>query len=50
LTLPFDYAQGDGQSGRSRELHVDVSSLASGIYFVKVFAKNGTAAAKFVKQ
>jgi hypothetical protein len=37
-------------TGTSASVTVDVSSLASGIYFVKVLSQKGTAAAKFVKQ
>ena len=42
LTLPFDFAQGDTR--------VNVSSLAPGIYFVKVRGEKQERVGKFVKQ
>lgn len=50
VATPFDYAQGDGQSERSRRLLIDVSALSPGIYFVKLRGDKQERVAKFVKQ
>ncbi|MBK5284855.1 MAG: T9SS type A sorting domain-containing protein [Bacteroidia bacterium] len=47
---PFDFAQGDSQSERSRRLSVDVSSLAPGIYFLKARRDKRERVMKFVKE
>jgi hypothetical protein len=50
LTLPFDFAQGGRPVERSRSVSIDVSSLGTGIYFVRVNSGDRIFTAKFIKE